>query len=203
MELARNFQGEAIRFDDMFSCIGEADIIITSTGSRDPIINAANIQPALAKRKNNPLFFIDIAVPRDVDPDVNEIDNVYLYDIDDLKEVVEENVTARKDEAKKAKAIVEEEISVFDAWLRSLELQPTIVALNKRGEDIIREEIALTMRHLGQKDENIEKMLMVMGNSLLKKFHHAPLMYLKNGGMGMPQRIGVIRQVFQLDTKEK
>lgn len=204
VELARTFQGEAVPFEDLFSCIGEADIIITSTGSTDPIISARDIAPAMERRKNDPLFFIDIAVPRDVAPDVNELDNVYLYDIDDLKEVVEENVTNRKDEAKKAAAIVEEEILVFEAWLKSLELQPTIMALNQRGEDIVREEIALTLRRMGGNDPRLEECLSVMGHSLLKRLHHAPIMYLKDGGMGasMPQRIGLVRQVFGLTPQD-
>lgn len=201
LELAKNFHGEAVRFEDLFSCIGEADIIITSTGSIEPIIHAKDIQHKLGKRHNDPLFFIDIAVPRDVAPDVNELDNVYLYDIDDLKEVVEENVSTRKEEARKAAAIVEEEINVFQQWQKSLELQPTIVALNKRAEEIIQDEIAQTMKHLDRHDETMEKLLTIMGNSLLKRLHHAPIMYLKGSGMdiGMPQRIDTIRKVFQLE----
>lgn len=202
-ELALKFKGEAIAFDNLSACIGDADIIITSTGSIDPIICAKDIQETITKRKNKPLFFIDIAVPRDVDPDVNEIDNVYLYDIDDLKEVVEENLGARKDEAQKAQSIVAEEILVFEQWLKSLEIQPTIMELNQRVENIIRGEIAQTMRHLSCIDENIEKSLAIMQSSLLKKLNHAPIMYLKNNGMGerMHQRIDTVRKVFQLQAK--
>lgn len=201
-ELAKKFNGEAIPFENLATCIGTADIIITSTGSIEPIICARDITDTISKRKNNPLFFIDIAVPRDVDPDVNEIDNVYLYDIDDLKEVVEENVGARKDEAQKAQQIVEEEILVFEEWLRGLELQPTIIELNQRVATIIRDEIAQTLRHLAAKDENLEKLLSVMQVSLVKKLNHMPIMYLKNKGMGMKtQRIDMVRKVFQLEDK--
>lgn len=201
-ELAKKFNGEAIPFENLAACIGTADIIITSTGSIEPIICARDITDTISKRKNNPLFFIDIAVPRDVDPDVNEIDNVYLYDIDDLKEVVEENVGARKDEAQKAQQIVEEEILVFEEWLRGLELQPTIIELNQRVATIIRDEIAQTLRHLAAKDENLEKLLSVMQVSLVKKLNHTPIMYLKNKGMGMKtQRIDMVRKVFQLEDK--
>ncbi len=201
-ELAQKFDGEAVPFENLCACIGTADIIITSTGSLEPIICAKDIQDTIAKRKNNPLFFIDIAVPRDVDPDVNEIDNVYLYDIDDLKEVVEENIGTRKDEAQKAQAIVEEEILIFEEWLKGLALQPTIVALNQRVQCIIHDEIAQTLRQLANKDENLEKMLEIMGTSLVKKLNHAPIMYLKNRGMGirMHQRIDVIQKVFKMDA---
>lgn len=204
-ELALKFHGEAIPFENLCACIGTADIIITSTGSRDPIICAKDIQSTIAKRKNNPLFFIDIAVPRDVDPDVNEIDNVYLYDIDDLKEVVEENIGTRKDEAQKAHAIVAEEIVIFEEWLKGLELQPTIMALNQRVQNIIQDEIAQTLRHLTDKDENFERLLEIMGSSLLKKINHTPIMYLKNKGMGvrMNERIDIIQKVFQLNSSIK
>ena len=203
VELAKKFSGEAVPLEKMFSCIGVADIIITSTGSIEPIIHAKDIETTIAKRKNAPLFFIDIAVPRDVDPDVNEIDNVYLYDIDDLKEVVEENVGTRQNEARKASAIVEEEILVFENWIKGLELNPTIIELNKRSNNIIRKEIAHTMKHFGGHDENIEKALTIMGNSLLKKLNHAPIMYLKMHklGLGMYQRIDTIRTIFQLDAE--
>ena len=89
--LAEQFNGEAIPFADLFSQLEKVDIIISSTGAHEAVIRAKDIRNVLKKRKNRPMFFIDIAVPRDIDPDVNGLDNVYLYDIDDLKEVVEEN----------------------------------------------------------------------------------------------------------------
>ena len=124
-ELARQFNGRALPFESLASHLTEVDIIITSTGSPDPVIRARDIRGVLKARKNRPMFFIDIAVPRDIDPDVNGLDNVYLYDIDDLKEVVEENLATRRDEAQKAAEIVDEEVDIFRQWLCSLDVQPT------------------------------------------------------------------------------
>ena len=114
----------ALPFESLASHLTEVDIIITSTGSPDPVIRARDIRGVLKARKNRPMFFIDIAVPRDIDPDVNGLDNVYLYDIDDLKEVVEENLATRRDEAQKAAEIVDEEVDIFRQWLCSWTCSP-------------------------------------------------------------------------------
>ncbi|MDE5879942.1 MAG: glutamyl-tRNA reductase, partial [Desulfovibrio sp.] len=119
VELARRFHGRAAGFDELGARIAEADIIITSTGSPEPVIRARDLRAVLKTRKNRPMFFIDIAVPRDIDPDVNGLDNVYLYDIDDLREVVEENLAGRREEAAKAEAILDEEVDLFSRRLES------------------------------------------------------------------------------------
>ena len=108
-DLARFYNGRAVPFEKLCEALREVDIVITSTGAPEAIIHASDIKAVLKARRNRPMFFIDIAVPRDVDPDVNSLDNIYLYDIDDLKEVVEENLAARRSEAIKAQAIVEED----------------------------------------------------------------------------------------------
>ncbi|MBS5050424.1 MAG: glutamyl-tRNA reductase, partial [Desulfovibrionaceae bacterium] len=132
-ELADRIGGEAVPFDRLFDYLVDADIVISSTGAPDAIIRAADMRDVLRRRKHRPMFLIDIAMPRDIDPDVNNLDNIYLYDIDDLKEVVEENLAQRRGEAEKAKAIVNAEVEAFSAWVRSLALQPTIVVLVRRG----------------------------------------------------------------------
>ena len=137
------------------------------------VIRAADMRDVLRRRKHRPMFLIDIAMPRDIDPDVNNLDNIYLYDIDDLKEVVEENLAQRRGEAEKAKAIVNAEVEAFSAWVRSLALQPTIVDLVRRGEDIMREELALTFKRLGPVDDSTRKasviFVLITGDALLKK----------------------------------
>lgn len=153
------------------------------------------------------MFLIDIAMPRDIEPAVNNLDNVYLYDIDDLKEVVEENQAQRRTEALKAKRIVDEETEAFSEWLQSLVLQPTIVELVKRGEDIMHEELALTYRRLGNVDEKTREALEIMASSLVRRFNHAPINYLKQGFVEARKHdreiraINTIRQVFQLDAE--
>ena len=201
-ELAKQFNGRAISFEQMPHYLLDVDIIITSTGSQEPIIRARDIRVALKARKNRPMFFIDIAVPRDIDPDVNGLDNVYLYDIDDLREVVEENLATRRDEAAKAAEIVNEEVAYFSKWLASLDMQPTIVDLIKKSQAIAEEELAKTLKRLGPVDDSTRDALEVMARSLVRKLNHDPIMFLKHGGMsqeGNGPRISVMRRIFNLD----
>lgn len=148
------------------------------------------------------MFFIDIAVPRDIDPDVNGLDNVYLYDIDDLKEVVEENLANRRDEAAKATEIVNEEVEFFAHWLSSLDAQPTIVDLIQRGERAAQEELTRTLKRLGPLDDASREALETMANTLVRKLNHDPIMFLKGDGMareGAASRISTVRRIFNLD----
>lgn len=179
-ELAKQFRGEAIFFEDLFNRLTDVDIVISSTGAQTAILRAKDIQHLLKLRKNRPMFFIDIAVPRDIDPDVNNLDNVYLYDIDDLKEVVEENLSQRREEASKARAIVDEETNSFGTWLHSLDLQPTIVELYQRAEKITQDELQKTLHRLGgDVDEETVAALEAMLHSVVKKIHHEPICFLK------------------------
>ncbi len=204
-DLACRMQGEAASFDDLPSLLSLADIVISSTGASDTILCAADMQPVLKKRRNEPMFFIDIAVPRDIDPDVNTLDNVYLYDIDDLNEVVEENLNQRKSEATKARFIVEEETMAFVQWLRSLALQPTIVDLLNYGENIARRELAKTIKRLGPgQSEETEKALLALTRSLVQKLYHEPIVYLKRRKAEEEKAeylIGLTRRMFNLDNE--
>ena len=208
-ELAERIGGEAIAFDAIFEVMPRTDIVISSTGSPEAVIHADNVRDVLRRRRNRPMFLIDIAMPRDIDPAVNNLDNIYLYDIDDLKEVVEENQAQRRAEALKARRIVEEETEIFTDWLQSLALQHTIVELVKRGEDIMREELALTCRRLGNVDEKTREALEIMASSLVRRFNHAPIDYLKRGFAEARKHdreirsIDTIRQVFQLGTDSR
>lgn len=202
-ELAARFHGRAIPFETIPQYLRDVDIIITSTGSPDPVIRARDIRSVLKARKNRPMFFIDIAVPRDIDPDVNSLDNVYLYDIDDLREVVEENLAGRRDEARKAEAIVEEEVSHFAQWTQSLDIQPTIVDIVRRGERVAHEEVAKTLRRLGPVDDETRDALECMAHAIAAKLNHDPIMFLKNGSLsrdGIAPYISLARRFFNLDT---
>ncbi len=202
-ELAKQFNGTAIAFDDLVNHLTDVDIIITSTGSPDPIMKAKDLEPILQKRKYKPMFFIDIAVPRDIDPDVNGLDNVYLYDIDDLKEVVEENLASRRGEAVKAAQIVDEEVDLFCYWLRHLDVQPTIVDIIQRADTLAAEELQRTLKKLGPIDENTRQAIEAMTMALTKKLNHAPIAFLKRGTMsedGTAPRINIVRRIFDLDN---
>ncbi len=140
-DLARRFNGKAYPFSSLFDLLPQIDIVISSTGSTAPIIHQRDMKVIIKKRKYSPMFFIDIAVPRDIDPDVNNLDNVYLYDIDDLKDVVSENLEKRAREAEIARSIIREEVGKFETWLRSLSLTPTIKDLIDKFESLAQIEV--------------------------------------------------------------
>lgn len=203
VQLARQYDGEAVRFEELVDTLPMVDIIISSTGAHEPIICANDMKTVLRKRKNRPMFFIDIAVPRDIDPSVNSLDNIYLYDIDDLKEVVEENLAGRREEAAKASLIVDEEAGIFCQWLKSLELQPTIVDLIRRGEHIARVEMERAMKRMGPMPEGMEDSIAAMLSSVVKKLNHEPIMFLKRRFAEEEEagtlHISTVRRIFNLD----
>jgi glutamyl-tRNA reductase len=204
-ELASGLGGEAIPFDKLFDHLADTDIVISSTGAPDAILHEQDMRSVLKKRRNRPMFLIDIAMPRDIDPSVNTLDNIYLYDIDDLKEVVEENIAGRREEAIKARAIVNEETQAFHVWLKSLTLQPTIVALVERGQHIMEEELAKTLHRLGPVDDATKEALTIMADSLVRRFNHEPISFLKDRfhEAANPeytlQAVDTIKRVFKLN----
>ena len=205
-ELASRIQGEAVLFAELFERMAEADIVISSTGATQTVIQRRDVQSIMKRRRNRPMFFIDIAVPRDIDPDVNNLDNIYLYDIDDLKEVVEENLSQRKTEAAKAMVIVQEETEKFACWLRSLDLKPTILDLLASGERIARKELKKTLRRLGPKadDPEVSQALETLVLSLAHKLYHQPLDFLKRRAQeedAGTRYIDVTRRMFNLDNE--
>src|ERR1041384_2047144 len=140
-QLAARFNGEAIHFDALYDNCDRADIVITSTGAPVAIFRREHGERFLARRKNRPMFFIDIAVPRDVDPAMNKLDGIFVYDIDDLQDVVATHVSSRKQEAQAAEKIVETEVERFHARLQSLHVVPTIVSLQDHFETIRQAEL--------------------------------------------------------------
>jgi glutamyl-tRNA reductase len=153
-EVAEQVSGRAVPFDSVVDCLSEADIVISSTGSSGFIIRRDHAHRAMNVRKNRPMFFIDIAVPRDIDPQVNEIDNVFLYDIDDLKAVAEKNRMERLKEAEKAEEIVEREAEMFWGKLKVLDITPTIREIQSRVEEMRRHEIEMTLKKMGALTED-------------------------------------------------
>ena len=202
MELAQKFSGRAVSFEKLIQTLPKVDIIITSTGSQEPILKLNDVKNILKIRKNRPMFFIDIAVPRDIDSAINQLDNIYLYDIDDLKEVVEDNLSARQNEAEKAKKIIDEEVLDFSHWLENLQSKPTILDLIDRGRKIADEEVEKTLKRISHGQGINRQALEVMANAIVRKLNHDPIMFLKEEGMsreGAASRIGLVRRVFNLD----
>lgn len=201
-ELAGHMHGEAFEFTSLPEILPQADIVISSTGSPSAILRARDVRDVLKKRKHHAMFFIDIAVPRDIDPDVNALDNVYLYDIDDLKEVVEENLAGRREEAVKAQLVVDAETRTFATWLQSLDLQPTITDLGRMTDAIAEHELARTLRRLGPVDEATRKALETLVHSIGHKLLHEPICFLKrrvlqNEDSGVC--VDLVRRIFNLD----
>jgi glutamyl-tRNA reductase len=140
--LARQLEGQAIAWSEMTTALAAADIVITATGAVEAVLTRAAVAEVLRPRRQRPLFIIDIAVPRDVDPSVGDLDDVFLYNIDDLQGIVKENLTRRSSELERAEAIVGEEVAKFSAWLHSRDVIPTVVALRDRFETIRQSELA-------------------------------------------------------------
>ncbi|QJB57711.1 glutamyl-tRNA reductase [Pseudodesulfovibrio sp. zrk46] len=203
-ELTQSLGGEAIQIEHLPDRLHEVDIVISSTGSPVSVIKAKDVKAVLKRRKFKPMFFIDIAVPRDIDPDVNQLDNVYLYDIDDLKEVVEDNMAQRQEEANKARAVVDAETMIFSNWLNSLALQPTIVDLVDKSEEIALRELSKTLKKIGPVNEKTRKSLETLVLSVGRKSLHEPICFLKRRTQeeGAAERfIDLARRMFNLDDE--
>ena len=184
--LAEEFKGEPIPFDDVSQGLRRADIVISSTGSPTYILSHDQAAKVLRDRKQKPIFFIDIAVPRDIEPAVNDIENAYLYNMDDLQQVVNQNIQDREIEAGKAEAIVEEEVTKFVHWYRTLDVTPTIVALRKKFVEIRKKELEKTLSLHPSLSDKEKKSLEALTSAIINKILHEPLSLLKknteNGG---------------------
>lgn len=203
--LAKTFQGTPIPFDTFRRHLVDTDIVLCSTGSPDPILDKEDIKRTMRIRKNRPMFLIDIAVPRDVDPEVNGLQNVYLYDVDDLQGVVEDNLAQRKSEAIKAEAMVDEEVEGFQRWMQALEVTPTIKQLRKMLDEIRRAEVekALSvMRDLSKKER---KALEAMSAAIINKILHHPITLLKEESKidGERPYTSLVRKLFHLDEDDR
>jgi glutamyl-tRNA reductase len=200
VELARKFGGSAIRFEEIPDCLLQADIIISSTGSPDMIVSKDQVKNIMPGRKNRPLFFIDIAVPRDIDPGINKLNNTYLYDIDDLNGVVDENIEDRNKEAVKGERIIDEAVISFRRWYDSLDVVPTIVALRSKIDSIATAEIEKTVNAMNISEGDREA-LNRMKNALINKIMHNPTLLLKRDGCHGNNSVylDVTRKLFNLD----
>jgi len=179
VELAKVFEGAAVPFEHFTDHMAGADIVITSTGAPHFIIGSSLAEQVIHRRKNKPIFFIDIAVPRDIDPAVNQIDNAFLYDIDDLQQVIDANLKERLKEAMRAEQIVDDEVEAFCLKMQTRDVVPTIVQLRESLEKVRRDEIERNRRHL--KDLSPEQQAAVdqITKSIVNKILHPPIEQLK------------------------
>jgi len=198
--LARRFNGQPIRFEEIADSLKLVDIIISSTGSSEYVITRDQVKGVIRIRRNRPIFFIDIAVPRDIDPLVNRLSNSYVYDIDDLQGVIDENIEDRQREAIKGERIVDEAVIGFREWYASLEVVPTIVALRSKLESIAEIEIKKTLQS-NKIPESSTGAIQKMADALINKIMHDPTVFLKKDSMpgDKSKYIDTVRKIFKLD----
>jgi glutamyl-tRNA reductase len=200
--LADDFSGEAVPFPAFLDQLHRADIVLSSTGAEHAIISARDVEEVVRRRRFKPMFFIDIAVPRDIDPKVNDVESAYLFTVDDLHEIVQSNLAQRNLEAEKAEEIIEHEVMRFSHWLASLELTPTIVALRNRFDEIRRAELARVTAGWKNLTAEDEKRMDALTTAIMNKLLHPPTAALKQAGQGgrVDLYVDAVRQLFDLQT---
>lgn len=199
--LATQFNGQPIQLEELSDILHDVDIIISSTGSSGYVIRPKQVKQIMHSRKNRPLFFIDIAVPRDIDPAINRLNNVYVYDIDDLQGVIEENIEDRKKEAVKGERLIDEAVIRFRNWYDNLQIVPTIVDLRKKFDSIAAAELEKTVPALGPLSDKERDALHKMIASMINKMMHDPTQLLKSEGKHINKSIylDITRRLFKLD----
>ena len=205
-ELATEFKGDAIRFEHFPDALVMVDILICATGAPQYVVKRDIVSHALKERRNKPIFMIDISNPRNIDPDVDKVDNVYLYDIDDLQGKVDVNTEGRAKEAEKAEQLIMLEIETYLQWERALDAVPTIVDLREKVEDMRQRELDKALGSLNELTEDQKRAVTAMSQAIVNKLLHAPLVVLKQAASTPGEgdaTIAVARRLFNLDKELK
>lgn len=205
-ELAKEFKGDAIRFDHFPDALVMVDILICATGAPHYVVSREMTAKALRGRLQKPIFMIDISNPRNIDPEIDKIDNVYLYDIDDLQSKVDVNTEGRAREARKAEEIVAQEVETYLQWERGLDAVPTIVDLREKVEDMRKRELEKTLSCLNGVPEDQRRAVEAMSQAIVNKLLHAPLVVLKQAASTPGEgdtTIAIARRLFNLDRELK
>ncbi|MBW2602317.1 MAG: glutamyl-tRNA reductase, partial [Deltaproteobacteria bacterium] len=204
VELAERFGGTAIRFEEIRDYLKEVDIVISSTGAQQYVLVRDDFKGLMRARKNRPLFFIDIAVPRDIDPEINRVSNVYVYDIDDLKNAIQENIDERKQAAVKGERIVDAAVIQFRNWFQGLEVVPTIVGLREKMEQIRQKELKQTFGSLDSLSDEDRASIDTLTAALVNKILHSPTVFLEKNANKDKKSIylEITRKLFNLDDFE-
>lgn len=212
-ELAADLQSKgadanAVHWDELPAQLQNADIVIASTGAPHQVLSAAQVQAAMKGRRHRPLFMIDIAVPRDIDPAAHQLEDVFLFDIDDLRNVVESNRTGRAEEIASVEQIIESELESWEKWLRAHQARPVMSALAHHAAELRDAEVQAAMRsarqQLGDLDEQslqaVDELLAGLGRSIAGKLIHPPLRHLREAGENGSADVEVLRRAFNLET---
>jgi glutamyl-tRNA reductase len=203
VHLADKFQGQAVRFENLYETCDRADIVITSTGAPHAIFRREHGEQFLSRRKNRPMFFIDIAVPRDVDEAMNKLDGIFVYNIDDLQQAVASHVADRRKEAERAEAIVTLEVERFQQRLQTLDVVPTIVSLQDHLETIRQAEIDRVRGRLGTLSPDQEMAVEALTRGIINKIMHTPISTLKSAAREPEATtvVELVRRMFNLHER--
>lgn len=204
IELATHFNGSTVSFVQIPQNLSKIDIIISSTGAEDFILHYDDIKPRMRPRRNRPLFIIDIAVPRDIEPRIGTIDNVYLYDIDNLQGIIELNLNERKNEAELAQHIIEAEALKFEKWVQTLEVVPTIISLREKAEAIRIKELRKTLLQINHHSKNLEEHIDILTQSIVNKLLHDPILFLKRKSQreSKSQYLDMVQSLFNINERQ-
>ncbi len=201
--LAQEFDGEAILLGDIPAALPNADIVIASTASQLPLLGKGAVEAALKKRKHKPIFMVDIAVPRDIEPQVAELDDVYLYTVDDLREVIEENQRSRQSAAREAEEIIEVGVHDFMRQLRSLAAVDTVTRLRGQAESIRDVELEKALQQLGKGKDAVGVLEQLARSITNKMLHHPTIQLRKASAEGRTDMIGLVSELYQLSNDDK
>lgn len=202
VELAQKFSGRPYSLDELPQALKQSDLVVSSSGSSEPLIKTSLVGEIMKERKYQAMFFIDIAVPRDIEEDVSHIPEVYLYDIDDLKHVVDSNLKKRYVEAQKADKIIHERVAQFNAWLKSREINPLICSLREKAEKIRKAEIDKSMKKMKTFGAEEKSEMERLSSAIVNKLLHEPIIALKKFSLDETKKkkyIRVMKDFFNLE----
>ncbi|MBK5233498.1 MAG: glutamyl-tRNA reductase [Thermoleophilia bacterium] len=200
--LAERFGGDAVRIDDLPAQLDAADIVISATNSPHHLVGSDELAEIMAGRTKRPLFLVDLAVPRDIDPGCRDIEGVSLSDVDDIQKIVERNTSGRQAEARLAERIIEVELDRFERWLASLEVVPTVIALRERSDEIVRRVIAENDNRWEDLSDSDRRRVETMARAIASRMLHEPTMKLKEsaGSDEAYENVNTLRELFGLDV---
>ncbi len=200
--LAEEFGGYAIALKEIPSHLAEADIVISSTASQLPILGKGAVESAIKQRKHRPILMIDIAVPRDIEAEVGELEDIYLYTVDDLQEIIQEGLKSRQEAAKQAEEIIDTQVIHFMGWIKSLDAVSTISQLRQQAQQIQQAELAKAMQQLNN-GADPEKVLQKLAHAMTNKLIHAPSAQLRQAGYdGRAELLQAARELFELKPSD-
>ncbi len=201
--LAQEFNAYAIALGEIPAHLAEADIVISSTASQLPILGKGAVERAIKARKHRPMLMIDIAVPRDIEPEVGAMEDIYLYTVDDLQEIIEEGLKSRQEAAEQAEEIIDTQVAHFMGWLQSLNAVDTIRQFRDRATNIRNAEVSKAIQQLGN-GADPEQVLQKLAHNLTNKLTHAPSAQLRQAGFeGRDEILDAARLLFQLKKTDR